>query len=405
MAFGRVYSYTAGTNTFKAIFANAARTVAHDNPATLDASGRLIAYGVGAYKFVFKTRTNVTVFTVDNYVIPFTAAVNMAADPFGPTLTQTTINATNLSVQSCTIASLTVTGTAVFPNTLVNIPRLTGVLAADLNASENRIVNLGAAVAASDAVRLSQVQADFVSRATGSLSGNLTAGGHRIVNLGLASDSHDAVRLAQVQSMLAAFTLPAGGNIIHFTTTQNWSVPLGVTRIFVTAVGGGGGGGGGGNEGNFWGAGGRAASGYWNGNIAPASGTRLTPIAVTPGEILAITIGAGGAGGANGAAGASGTAGLAGTNTVLRRGVTVLVQSLGGGGGGAGGSAANASTHPAGMLGEDTPYGIAASRPTLDFHTGSGAGGSGGIRFTLVGGGVVAGSGFPGGPGLLVIEY
>ncbi len=71
-----------------------------------------------------------------------------------------------------------------------------------------------------------------------------------------------------------------------FTASQNWSVPAGISRVKVRLVGGGGGGGGG--QGSFGGGGG-GAGGYAEG-IFP----------MTPGDQIAITVGAGGQGSAAG---------------------------------------------------------------------------------------------------------
>lgn len=66
LAGGTVTSYAAGTTTLQPIYQNAAGTIAHPNPATLDARGVLVAYGTGSYKFVVKNAEGAVQYTVDD---------------------------------------------------------------------------------------------------------------------------------------------------------------------------------------------------------------------------------------------------------------------------------------------------------------------------------------------------
>lgn len=66
LAGGTVTSYAAGTTTLRPIYQNAAGTIAHTNPATLDARGVLVAYGTGSYKFVVKDAAGAVQYTVDD---------------------------------------------------------------------------------------------------------------------------------------------------------------------------------------------------------------------------------------------------------------------------------------------------------------------------------------------------
>jgi len=67
LSYGTVTAYEAGTNELKTIYGDAELTIPHDNPAQLDSSGRLVSYGEGAYKLVFKASNGDIIFSVDNY--------------------------------------------------------------------------------------------------------------------------------------------------------------------------------------------------------------------------------------------------------------------------------------------------------------------------------------------------
>lgn len=138
--------------------------------------------------------------------------------------------------------------------------------------------------------------------------------------------------------------------------TTSWTVPDGVTEIFVEGCGGGGGGGGGGETGGGGGGGGGA------GAIVKLSQT------VTSLDLLNITIGAGGTGGAR-ASGANtpGSPGVAGANTTIT-GTGVSLTFYGGGYGGGGGHGAGAGTS-----GGDTEF---ASGGTTTGNNGGGGGGA-----------------------------
>lgn len=104
---GQVYTYTAGTTTPKAIYADKALSSAYTQPLILDSDGRAIAYGDGLYKFVVKDNASNTVFTADNVEINSLAEVMAdATDPFGTDLTQTNLTVTNLTAASATITTL-----------------------------------------------------------------------------------------------------------------------------------------------------------------------------------------------------------------------------------------------------------------------------------------------------------
>lgn len=179
-----------------------------------------------------------------------------------------------------------------------------------------------------------------------------------------------------------------------FTSSDTFTVPLHVTKIYVSGCGGGGGGGGG-TATNGGSGGGGAACVY------------KSPYTVTPGQQIAITIGAAGDKGNNGANGAAG-----GTTSV-----GTLCTMVGGGGGSATGSSMGASGGFGGQVGEDAIYGTS----TL-FNGGSGgsslfgvggarrnSSGPVGVGYGAGGGGGAGGAtnyaGGAGAPGFVLIEW
>jgi hypothetical protein len=107
-----------------------------------------------------------------------------------------------------------------------------------------------------------------------------------IDNLALPTTANQAVNKTYADSLRFIPTLAL------LTTTGSFTVPAGITKIKVTAIGGGGGGAGGVlNSASGGGAGGGASIGV---------------LSVTPGQVISYTIGAGGTAGALGAAGGTG---------------------------------------------------------------------------------------------------
>ena len=159
-----------------------------------------------------------------------------------------------------------------------------------------------------------------------------------------------------LQAVYGTIYVPPGQQL--FTSSQSFVVPGGVTQISAAAIGGGGGGSGG--------DGGRGETNNGGGGGGLAYGT----FAVTPGETLTITVGAGGTS-------ASGGSGGAGGATSIARGATVLLS----GGGGAGGVERSTGT-------------AAGGTSTGTQRTGGGIGGAGG---TGGGGGGGTGGGGAGG--------
>ncbi|MCW2497852.1 hypothetical protein [Jatrophihabitans sp.] len=135
-----------------------------------------------------------------------------------------------------------------------------------------------------------------------------------------------------------------------FVSSSTFTVPGGVTALRVRAIGGGGGGGGAGNIGLL------TLSGTCYGGAGGGSGMMIDiDLAVTPGDVLTIMIGAGGVGGQGGAAniGLTGNAGQAGTtggtSGVITAAGRVAVTAVGGGGGaGSPGAGVVSAAPPAG---------------------------------------------------------
>ena len=153
---------------------------------------------------------------------------------------------------------------------------------------------------------------------------------------------------------------------------QSFTVPAGVEELYVKISGGGaGGGGGGGNNTDALGTGGGGGGG--------GGGYHETLVAVTPGDILSVTIGGGGVRGTpgttNATAGTNGQAG--GSSSVTGTNVSLLVLGGAGGGGGASRSTVNAED------GDDT---IITDGGAGSAGAGGGGGGGASPRPTGVGG-------------------
>lgn len=219
---------------------------------------------------------------------------------------------------------------------------------------------------------------------------------------------------ASADSTWASFVYTATGWVVFwlsstakptaqlFTANGSWTCPAGVNEVLCIGWGGGGGGGGGGN------GSGSATNVFSTGGGGGGSAQRVTQrIAVAPGTVYAVTIGAGGGGGLAGAFGADG-----GT-TSLSVGATTRFSAAGGQGGGLGvpaqqslaatpsvwGGAPNASAPlavknsqaslPESVV-QRTPGGGGGAAPFADGGVGSGsidglAGGNGGTKGTSAG--------------------
>ena len=141
-----------------------------------------------------------------------------------------------------------------------------------------------------------------------------------------------------VNFKLPALT-PGFSRRLAYAETTTFTVPLGVSLIRATVIGGGGGGGG--SNGSYAAAGG-GAGGF-------ASGT----FAVTPGSVIAITVGTGGGGGGSGASGGNGTESSFGAFCVAYGGEGGQFQTTQSTFGGAGGNASGGELAGSGGCGSD----------------------------------------------------
>lgn len=218
----------------------------------------------------------------------------------------------------------------------------------------------------------------------------------------------------------ASISASSPGGVARFTTSGSFTVPDGVTEIFVSGCGGGGGGGGGAGSSSSAGPGGGGGGGAGRSAVKE----RFT---VTPGQVIAVTIGTAGSGGSGSTT--NGGNGSAGGSTSLAG-----LISLSGGGGGNGGNGSTGSGGdggaPGGQWGTDAQIpstgGNGGSGGSGPFGTGGGGGRgglsagttvSGTIAFGFGAGGAGGGSnyssttgrsgaaGLNGMPGLLIIEW
>lgn len=218
--------------------------------------------------------------------------------------------------------------------------------------------------------------------------------------------------------LLASFNALKGFQ--RFTSSGSFTVPAGVTQIWVSGCAGGGGGAG---VYSIGAAGNIAAGG--GGGAAGQSIIRQR-YAVTPGQVIAINIGSGGIGGV--VAGNGGTGGVTSVGS--------LVTLAGGGGGGAGAAGSSSQSWAGGPGGAGYPGGGDASdvsaaygaisgagascpfgggggarRSATDFsragYPASGFGAGGGGAGSTYGGSVTSpgNSGGPGAPGIIDIEW
>jgi len=211
-----------------------------------------------------------------------------------------------------------------------------------------------------------------------------------------------------------------------FTSSGSWTAPTGITKIFLTMVGGGGAGGGATYEGGNTGSGGGGGAG---------EGVLMRPYTVTPGNSYSYTVGSGGSG-SSGGDGGSGTATSFDSGALsCAGGAGGLVGSTTQGNGGIGGG--NSAT-PTYYLDASASTSTASATSSSGFrggngaaavsNTSSGAGGSSifakgangvgaqttGLSGTLGSGGSGAGGngtpadnrfGGAGGAGVILLEY
>ena len=139
------------------------------------------------------------------------------------------------------------------------------------------------------------------------------------------------------------FTTTPNSTIITATSSTAYTVPTNVYRITIEAVGGSGGGGGSGGDGS--GSNGRGGTGGGGGGGAGEYAGEI--IAVKPGDIIDVTIGAAGAAGTAGAINTSGGVGGDGGQTIVKLGsggTTILTANGGKGGSGSPTNSTSSST-------------------------------------------------------------
>ncbi|EAA1839429.1 phage tail protein [Salmonella enterica subsp. enterica] len=247
---------------------------------------------------------------------------------------------------------------------------------------------------------------------TGVSDGTLTQKG--IVKLNNATDSTSTTEAATPSAVKAAYdkaSAAAPANHSHyqfFTANGTFTVPDGVTQVFVEMLGGGGGGGGGGHTSNTDGL------LYCSGGNAGKSGEpEIAIVPVIAGNNYPVTVGAGGASGAGGVlpnsnpagnvvqVGQAGNSGINGGNSIF---IDVVAN---GGAGGAGGivqsriplSGFNQLDSISGGNAETTFFGKGGTGAVLSNGSnasGYGAGGGGGASVNSLN---IALSGYAGGRG------
>lgn len=180
-----------------------------------------------------------------------------------------------------------------------------------------------------------------------------------------------------------------------FTQSGTFTVPPGVTKVYISAAaGGGGGGGGGGRSGTARSSGGAGGGGAGRSTVKEA-------VSVTGGQQISVTIGGGGVGGASGQISGSGSNGNPGGATSF--GTLLSVAGGAGGGGGSVSGSGGSGGAPGGQWGGDGTSGDKAgdggSGGGGPFGTGGGGGRAGGSGGTVTSGSIAFGFGTGGAGG------
>ena len=179
--------------------------------------------------------------------------------------------------------------------------------------------------------------------------------------------------------------------ISYYTSSGSYTVPSWAQRVDVSCIGGGGGGAGASYSYKMYGGGGGGSGWIGHANSVVAS----------PGQVLSITVGAGGAAGANETSGNNGTnGGNGGTSSVYRSGTAL--REVGGGGGGIAAKDGNANGGWGGAGGGGGGAGVnGGSRRSGAGGTGQGTTGGGHAQgsYGVLGGGGGSYKGTNGGNG------
>lgn len=207
-------------------------------------------------------------------------------------------------------------------------------------------------------------------------AGTLSLLAQKDLTLQISNNLSEIAAAGAVAQAAARVNLGIAARFQKLTASGSFTVPAGVTTLYISGCAGGGGGGG---------AGGSRVGGDASGGGGGGAGQAIfkTPFNVTPGQVINITIGAYGFSGGGGAINSNGYDGGTGGNTVIG----TLVTLLGGGGGrmGKGGVVVGGSD---GGVGFPSGASGGGSGGTGTGGTGTGGGGAGGN--TIFGG---AGSG------------
>lgn len=220
----------------------------------------------------------------------------------------------------------------------------------------------------------------------------------------------------------------ASAHITRIAATSSFTVPAGVTTIYVSGCAAGAGGGGGGGATNALG------TGAGGGGGGAGQAIIRQPFTVTPGTNIAITIPTGGTGGSVGTPTLPGGTGSAGGDTIIGSLVTLsgAAATTGGvnftstvpAGGGSGTGFPNGSSGNDGIVGANGGVGNGGAGASGPFGGGGGGGragstgisgaiaagyggggGGGGGGYGSTSGGANGGAGGNGGPGLVIIEW
>ena len=172
-------------------------------------------------------------------------------------------------------------------------------------------------------------------------TGTNCANGGTKVEYGLDANNNGTLEVGEVNASLTKYVCngnptPSGigfSGVLYFLTpsTNTFTIPAGISKIWVKAMGAGGGGGGGNLSGGCGGGGGAGcyAEGFIN---------------VTQGQAYSITVGAGGAGGATNISGSAGGTSSFGTQLIAPGGSGGIKGTSFGGAGGLGGVGVGSAT-------------------------------------------------------------
>lgn len=181
-----------------------------------------------------------------------------------------------------------------------------------------------------------------------------------------------------------ASSAPSGGapfsNVQAFTSGNTFTVPSGVTKLWVEVYGAGGGG-----------AGSNGGSAYGSGGGGGAGGVAMGFLTVTPSQQITVTVGSGGTAGGSG-----GTGNTSSFSTLSATGGSGGAMGDAGGWGGAGGTGSGGSINQSGGAGGG---GGGTAGASAGGSGGSNTRGGGGRGSSYAGGGGVAGSVYGGGGG------